>query len=128
MKDQRENVASQNALDILNWCERGAAALPAASQTVSVHLVPVSLLQESKLPAPPPEGQAHCLRNSQWGRQAAWRQRHLLWTWEVGLDFDTGKQGTGGGTQRKPRSEETVSHDGGGGLVVPGEKEAWCLE
>lgn len=35
MKDQRENVASQNALDILNWCERGAAALPAASQTVS---------------------------------------------------------------------------------------------
>lgn len=35
MKDQRENMASQNALDILNWCERGAAALPAVSQTVS---------------------------------------------------------------------------------------------
>lgn len=35
MKDQRKNAASQNALDVLNWCECGAAALPAASRTVS---------------------------------------------------------------------------------------------
>lgn len=35
MKDQRKNAASQNALDVLNWCECGAAGLPAASRTVS---------------------------------------------------------------------------------------------
>lgn len=100
-----------------------------ARPSASVHLVPVSLLQESKLPAPPPEGQAHCLRTSQWGRQAAWRQQHLLWTWEVGLDFDKQESKGQVGGHRGSQDPKRLSHmTEEGVLVVTGEKEAWCLE
>lgn len=106
VKDQRknepQNMASQSALDILNWYEPGAATLPALKPNHSHHSVsptrgPIVEGAWWGLPAgdlgamlapeaawclcvyyrganhqrPPPEDQAHCLKNVQRMQQAA---------------------------------------------------------